>query len=98
METDQGWKPDLILLKCVRHTLDLIAAKPMDTVLEYMVGDSLNYFAHSSIRLTAYKGLYNPMVEQSDSDKVELPQFLSTTRLVGMHRHSFHFSRGGRGP
>ncbi|KAH7978728.1 hypothetical protein HPB49_006553 [Dermacentor silvarum] len=79
--------PDLILVKCMCHSLDLVAAKSMQTMpsaLEYMVRESHNYFAHSSTRLAAYKGLYNSMLE--DTDKVEPPKLLSLspTRWLAM--------------
>uniref|UniRef100_A0A131YUN9 Zinc finger protein n=1 Tax=Rhipicephalus appendiculatus TaxID=34631 RepID=A0A131YUN9_RHIAP len=72
--------PDLILIKCVCHSLDLVAAKTMETMpsaLEYMVHESHNYFAPSTVRLAAYKELYNSMLEDHDSDKLEPPKLPS---------------------
>ncbi|KAH7934767.1 hypothetical protein HPB52_000057 [Rhipicephalus sanguineus] len=49
----------------------------MPSALEYMVRESHIYFAHSTVRLAAYKELYNSMLEDHDSDKLEPPKLLS---------------------
>lgn len=53
--------PSLTLVKCACHSLDLVASKAMETVpasLEFMVKETHNYFAHSSMRQTAYRNVY----------------------------------------
>lgn len=71
--------PNLILVKCVCHSLDLVAAKSMETMpsaLEHMVRESHNYFAHSSNRQAAYRELYSSMLEGC-TGTAEPPKLLS---------------------
>lgn len=73
------------------HSLDLVAAKSMETMpsaLEYMVRESHNYFAHSSVRLAAYKELFNSMLDDHEcTEKAEPPKLLSLspTRWLAMY-------------
>ena len=50
--------PSLTHIKCTAHTLDLAAKDAMTKLpcnLEYMIRESYNWFAHSSIRQSEYK-------------------------------------------
>ncbi len=53
--------PHIVHLKCVCHSIDLIAKNAVKTTLpshiDYMVRESYNWFSHSSLRLSAYRDI-----------------------------------------
>ncbi|XP_057322538.1 uncharacterized protein LOC130665927 [Microplitis mediator] len=56
--------PDLIVMKCVCHSLHLCAEKATDVLpkdLEYLVREAHNWFSYSPKRLDEYRDLYETM-------------------------------------
>lgn len=54
-------QPNLQLIRCVCHSLDIVANKAMQLLpsnIEYMVRETYNWFAHSAKRQYEYKNIY----------------------------------------
>ena len=53
--------PDLILIKCVRHSLDLAcsnASEEMPSCVDYLLRETFNWFHRSALRKSAYLEIY----------------------------------------
>ncbi|XP_037945175.1 uncharacterized protein LOC119677758 [Teleopsis dalmanni] len=65
--------PDLIVVKCISHSLHLCAEKATETLprqLEFLVREVHNWFSHSSKRVEEYKKLYEIINNNSNPKKV----------------------------
>ncbi|KAL1252639.1 hypothetical protein QQF64_017332 [Cirrhinus molitorella] len=54
-------QPNLQLIRCVCHSLDIVAKKAMQQLpsnIEFMIRETYNWFAHSSKRQNDYRNLY----------------------------------------
>ena len=70
--------PHIIHLKCVCHSIDLIAKNAVKIALpshiDYMIRESYNWFSHSSQRLGAYRDIaklvgFSTVLEEDDSEE-----------------------------
>jgi hypothetical protein len=68
------FSPNLILIRCVCHSLQLAvsaAAKEfLPTNLEFLIRETYNWFAHSSLRQQAYKQFFNLINEGENPLKI----------------------------
>ncbi|XP_053596147.1 uncharacterized protein LOC128668022 [Microplitis demolitor] len=74
--------PDLIIVKCVCHSLHLCAEKAAESLprqLEFLVRETHNWFSYSPKRLDYYRKLYETMNNNTDPKKI---QGLSGTRWL----------------
>ncbi|KAH6927071.1 hypothetical protein HPB50_026683 [Hyalomma asiaticum] len=65
---------ELVLVKCACHSLDIVASKSMEAIpsaVEHLVRETYSFFAHSSCRQGAYKGLYASL--SADDESAEPP-------------------------
>ena len=79
--------PNLILMKCVCHSIQLAvssaAEKTLPRNLDFLVKESYNWFAHSSLRQNKYKGIYATL----NNDKIPLKLILcSQTRWLSISK------------
>ncbi|XP_023941123.2 uncharacterized protein LOC112048021 [Bicyclus anynana] len=77
--------PDLIIVKCVCHSLHLCAEKAAESLprqLEFLVRESHNWFSYSPKRLEYYRTLYETMNNNNDPKKI---QGLSGTRWLARY-------------
>lgn len=78
--------PDLIIVKCVSHSLHLCAEKAAELLprqLEFLVRETHNWFSYSPKRLDNYKTLFETMNENKDPKKI---QGLSGTRWLARYQ------------
>lgn len=78
--------PDLIIVKCVSHSLHLCAEKAAELLprqLEFLVRETHNWFSYSPKRLDDYKALYETMNNNKDPKKI---QGLSGTRWLARYQ------------
>ncbi|KAH9637051.1 hypothetical protein HF086_013867 [Spodoptera exigua] len=78
--------PDLIVVKCVSHSLHLCAEKAAESLprqLEFLVRETHNWFSYSPKRLDYYRTLYETMNNNSDPKKI---QGLSGTRWLARYQ------------
>lgn len=60
----QGDVPNLMLMKCMAHSVSLCASKAADQLpseVESLIKNSKSYFAHSSLRLEKWEALFRSM-------------------------------------
>lgn len=72
--------PDLIIVKCVSHSLHLCAEKASELLprqLEFLVRETHNWFSYSPKRLDEHRKLYETINNNKDPKKI---QGLSGTR------------------
>ncbi|XP_074026139.1 zinc finger protein 862-like isoform X2 [Leptinotarsa decemlineata] len=78
--------PDLIVVKCVSHSLHLCAEKAAESLprqLEFLVRETHNWFSYSPKRLDYYKTLYESMNYNKDPKKIP---GLSGTRWLARYQ------------
>lgn len=78
--------PDLIIVKCVSHSLHLCAEKAAELLprqLEFLVRETHNWFSYSPKRLDNYKKLYETMNDNKYPKKI---QGLSGTRWLARYQ------------
>jgi len=81
----QTW-PHLVPVKCVCHSIDLIAKKAVKTALpshiDFLIRETYNWFCHSPQRLLAYReiaqliGFSKVVAEEDDGDAEDLSEDL----------------------
>ena len=75
-------QPNLQLIRCVCHSLDLVANKAMQLLpsnLEYMIKETYNWFAHSAKRQSDYRNIYETINDGECPLKLVTP---SSTRWL----------------
>ncbi|XP_063366388.1 uncharacterized protein LOC134654851 [Cydia amplana] len=78
--------PDLVIVKCVSHSLHLCAEKATELLprqLEFLVREAHNWFSYSPKRLEYYRALYEIMNGNKDPKKI---QALSGTRWLARYQ------------
>lgn len=78
--------PDLIVVKCVSHSLHLCAEKAAEMLprqLEFLVREAHNWFSYSPKRVDFYKTLYETINNNKDPKKI---QGLSGTRWLARYQ------------
>lgn len=78
--------PDLIIVKCVSHSLHLCAEKAAELLprqLEFLVREAHNWFSYSPKRVDYYKTLYETINNNKDPKKI---QGLSGTRWLARYQ------------
>ncbi|KAI4454135.1 hat family dimerization domaincontaining protein-related [Holotrichia oblita] len=78
--------PDLIVVKCVSHSLHLCAEKAAELLprqLEFLVREAHNWFSYSPKRLEYYKTLFETINANKDPKKI---QGLSGTRWLARYQ------------
>lgn len=78
--------PDLIIVKCVSHSLHLCAEKAAELLprqLEFLVRETHNWFSYSPKRLDYYKTLFETINNNKDPKKI---QGLSGTRWLARYQ------------
>lgn len=65
--------PDLIIVKCISHSLHLCAEKAAELLprqLEFLVREAHNWFSYSPKRLEYYKSLFETMNNNRNPKKI----------------------------
>lgn len=78
--------PDLIIVKCVSHSLHLCAEKAAELLprqLEFLVRETHNWFSYSPKRVDKYRNLYETINNNKDPNKI---QGLSGTRWLARYQ------------
>lgn len=78
--------PDLIIIKCVSHSLHLCAEKASELLprqLEFLVRETHNWFSYSPKRLDHYRALFETMNDNKSPKKI---QGLSGTRWLARYQ------------
>ena len=76
--------PDLKLIRCVCHSLDIVAKKAMDHLpsnVDFMIRETFNWFSHSAKRQSEYKLLFETLNDGLCPLKLLSP---CTTRWLGV--------------
>ncbi|KAL4104436.1 hypothetical protein QTP88_019737 [Uroleucon formosanum] len=74
--------PNLVLVKCICHSLNLCSAKACEelpSILEFLIRESRNWLSHSSLRQITYQSLFAALYDGKMPPKLVQ---LSTTRLI----------------
>ena len=84
--------PHIIHLKCVNHSIDLIAKQAVKLALpshiDYMIRETYNWFAHSSLRLNSYRevaklvGFSTVVLDEDEAPQASESQGVAPPKLI----------------